>query len=142
MGVTAPVIVDGEGMTVSQLFDQIAAEKSKKRDLLEKFVGVFAEKSINFFEQISLEVVDKMESEKEMPPIICNFVREKVKERTSQTTDFVHKECLIIWQSEYDQLRALDVTLRKEEEEAKEKYRTKTKDMGNLEQAEQDSQNS
>ena len=67
MGVTAPVIVDGEGMTVSQLFDQIAAEKSKKRDLLEKFVGVFAEKNINFFEQISLEVVDKMEREKEMP---------------------------------------------------------------------------
>ena len=102
---------------------------------------MFAEKGINFFEQISLEVVDTMESEK-MPAVVCNFVREKVKERTSQTTDFVHKECLIIWQSEYDQLRALDVTLRKEEEEAKEKYRTKTKDMGNLEQAEQDSQNS
>ena len=36
-------------MTVSELFDGIAAEKRKRRDAMEKFVGKFAAKDITFF---------------------------------------------------------------------------------------------
>jgi len=93
---------------------------------MEKFVAAFAKKDIHTFDQIDSDLVDKMENDKTVPAVICNFLREKLKERTSETTDFVHKECLILWQSNYDELRKAD---------------EKTKEMGNLEQAEQDAVN-
>ena len=49
MDITAPVTGDSDGMTVSQLFDQIATEKNKKREALEKFVEKFTEKDITSF---------------------------------------------------------------------------------------------